>query len=165
MLRKVLFASVLAATVAAPAAAQTRVEAGAMFGWTFSDGVSGDGRLAPDGNIYDRVDPKDSFSWNLRVGVVTEGNVEFGFLYGRQESKMIISGTQERELGSMPVSNYHGYVGYNFGDVDAKVRPYVFFGLGATSYAQVNFTTVAGVARSTSSETQFSSTFGAGVKA
>jgi len=165
MLRKVLFASVLAAFVAAPAAAQTRVEAGAMFGWTFSDGVSGDAVLGGDGNLYDRVDPKDSFSWSLRFGVVTEGNVEFGFLYGRQESKMVIAGTNEREIGSFPVSNYHGYVGYNFGDVDAKVRPYLFFGLGATSYSQVDFISANGVPRSTSSETQFSTTFGTGIKA
>jgi len=166
MFRKaVLFATLLVAVAAVPARAQMRVEAGAMFGWTFSDGVSGDAVLAPDGNLYDRVDPKDSFSWNLRIGVVTEEHVEFGFLYGRQESKLLLNGTRERELGSMPVTNYHGYVGYNFGDSDAKLRPYLYFGLGATSYSAVSFTAVNGVARSTTSQTQFSSTFGAGVKA
>jgi hypothetical protein len=166
MLRKaVLFATLLVAVAAVPARAQMRVEAAATFGWTFSDGVSGDAILAGDGQLYDRVDPKDSFSWNLRLGIVTEEHVEFGFLYGRQESTMVLQGTATRELGSMPVTNYHGYVGYNFGEADAKVRPYLFFGLGATNYGQVSFTAVNGVARQTASQTQFSSTFGAGVKA
>jgi hypothetical protein len=164
MLRKVLFASLLVAVTAAPARAQVKVEAAATFGWTFSDGVSGDAILAGDGKLYDRIDPKDSFSWGLRVGVVTAEHVEFGFLYGRQESTMVIGGSNTRDIGDWPVQTYHGYVGYNFGESDAKVQPYLYFGLGATSYSAVAFTSVAGVARTTLSETQFSSTFGAGVK-
>jgi hypothetical protein len=38
--------------------------------WTFSDGVSGETTVhAPDGNFYDRIDPKDSSSWVLPVNI------------------------------------------------------------------------------------------------
>ena len=40
----------------------------------------------------------------------------------------------------MTVSSYHGYFGYNFFDSDAKARPYIFGGLGATSYGGVDYT-------------------------
>ncbi len=57
-----------------PAMAQAvRVEASVLFGWTFSDGVSGQAIRCGDGQIYDRLDPKDSASWGFDVGgYVTE---------------------------------------------------------------------------------------------
>lgn len=52
--------ALLLATV--PAFAQApKAEVGVFFGWVFSDGVSGDNFKAVDGNVYNRVDPKDSF--------------------------------------------------------------------------------------------------------
>jgi opacity protein-like surface antigen len=63
----------------------------------------------------------------------------------------------------MAVTTYHGYFAYNFGPADSPVRPYVLGGIGATSYASVPFT-FAGVSRETGGDTQFSTTWGAGVK-
>ena len=34
------------------------------------------------------------------------------------------------DVGDEKIYNYHGYVAYNFGEGDAKVRPYVLGGLG-----------------------------------
>ena len=90
-------------------------------------------------------------------------NAEVGFLFGRQESRLDVTGTNTVEVGDMAVTNYHGYFGYNFGAGDSPVRPYVFGGLGATTYGSVPFA-VGGRVGETESETQFSTTWGAGVK-
>ena len=163
MLKSVLCSLMLLSLTATQVGAQMRVEAAAGFGWTISDGVSGQGIPAGDFNVYNRVDPKDSASWNLRLGLI-EHKTEFGFLYGRQLSKLEVSGTNRKEVGDMAVSTYHGYFGYNFGEETAKLRPYLFFGLGATNYASVKFISVGGASLQTGGETQFSTTMGFGVK-
>ena len=53
---------------------------------------------------------------------------------------------------------------FNAAAPDAPVRPYLMIGFGATNYGSVDFTRGNGVAASTGSETQFSTTWGAGVK-
>jgi Outer membrane protein beta-barrel domain len=164
MIQKAVFvAAVVLLTAVAPASAQPRVEISGLVGWTFSDGVEGEPRLAVDGNIYDAVDVVDSFSWGFGIGVLATENAEVGFLYGRQESRLDVVGTNTFEVGDMAVSTYHGYFAYNFGPADAPVRPYVLGGLGATSYGSVAFTR-AGVSGETGGDTQFSSTWGAGAK-
>jgi opacity protein-like surface antigen len=164
MLRKVVWQVALIVLVAAaPAFAKPRVELSGIIGWTFSDGVTGQAVLAGDGNIYDEIDVADSFSWGFGIGVLATENAEVGFMYGRQESRLDVKGTDTVEVGDMAVSTYHGYFAYNFGAADSPVRPYVLGGIGATSYANVPFT-FAGVNRETGGETQFSTTWGAGVK-
>ena len=150
---------------AGPALAQTkRVEVSALVGWTFADGVSGDPIRAANGNTYDRVDPKDSFNWGFSVGGLATDNVEIGFLFGQQKSTLQISGTATTDLGNMSINTYHGYFAYNFGDPEGAIRPYVLAGLGATNYGGVGFTRADGSAGETASKTQFSTTWGAGVK-
>jgi hypothetical protein len=78
-------------------------------------------------------------------------------------STLSVNGTSEVEIGDMKVNNYHPYFAYNFGDSDAKVRPYVLIGLGATSYGAVAYSRNGRVGE-TDSATKFSTTWGAGVK-
>jgi len=162
MTKKILVLAALAACVSAtPALAQDeRVEVAVTVGWTFSDGVDGQNFLAGDGNVYNRLDPKDSFRWGLDVGVFTTENVQVGFMWNQQMSKLIAKGpTAESEIDDMKVNQYHGYFAYNMGDSDAAMRPYFLFGLGATSFGEVTFPS--GIH---ASNTQFSTTWGAGVK-
>ena len=156
-------AVVAASLIATPALAQSG-EASVLIGWTFSDGVSGDSILAGDGNRYDRVDPKDSFKWGFDVGAYTSDNVQVGFLFGQQVSKLTFGGTATTEVGDLKISTYHGYFAYNFGERDAPTRPYVMAGLGATHFGAVDFSTPGARVGTTGSETQFSTTWGAGVK-
>jgi opacity protein-like surface antigen len=149
---------------AGPAMAQGKVEVSGIFGWTFSDGVTGDSVTAPDGNKYNAVDLKDSMNWGLMFGVMANPNVEIGFMFNQQQSALRLEGTKVRDLGDMSINSYHGYFGYNFGDADAKLRPYILGGIGATNYGAVNYTDAAGKPGSTSGATQFSTTWGAGVK-
>ena len=123
----------------APAYAQ-RAEVSGIFGWTLSDGVEGDARLAGDGNLYDRVDPKDSVNWGFIVGFNATDNLEVGFQFGQQLTTAEISGTNTVELGDLTINSYHPYVAFNAAPPDAKVRPYLMIGLGATNYGSVSFT-------------------------
>jgi hypothetical protein len=160
----VVLASLL---VAAPAAwaQDPRVELGAVGAWNLSDGVTSEGAIrGGDGQLYNGIGPKDSFGYSLNLGYFTTEQVEVGALFSHQLSKMEITGTATRELGSWNVMNYHGYIAYNSGDFASKTRGYFLFGLGATSYSGVDFTTVAGQPRSIGGETKFSTTWGLGVK-
>jgi opacity protein-like surface antigen len=173
MLRKMTWLVAIAGMVlTAPLAAQDkRVEASFLVGWTFSDGVSTDDSVpifGEDGQPYNRVDPKDSFKWGFTAGFLATPNVEVGFQYGQQGSKLEASGevfgTPTRELGDMKVTTYHGYFNYNFLEEDSPIRPYAMFGMGATNFGSVDLNTAAFGQVSTASETQFSTTWGAGVK-
>jgi len=165
MLKHALLAAALFGASAAPVLAQEpKVEASAIFSWTFSDGVSGNNVAAGDGNIYNRLDPKDSGSFGLSIGFHVTENAEIGFMYAHQMSKLVAGGTRERELGDMGVSSYHGYFGYNFAPNSHHTVPFVYGGLGATNFSSVDTTTAAGVARTLPGESQFSTTWGGGVK-
>jgi opacity protein-like surface antigen len=149
---------------ATPALAQDpRVEVSALIGWTFSDGVDGDPVTTPEG-IYDRVDPQDSFKWGFLAGVLVTPNAEVGFQFGQQMTKLEAGGTNTREIGDMNVNTYHGYFAYNFGESDAAVRPYVMGGMGATNFSSIDYTRITGESVTIGGETQFSTTWGAGVK-
>jgi hypothetical protein len=146
-----------------PAFAQGRVEVSGFVGWSIADGVDSDPVLAGDGNIYDTIEPDDSAVYGFTVGVLVGEGAEVGFRWAQQPTKLLISGTRDLELGDMSVNSYHGYFAYNFGEPDAPMRPFVLFGLGATSYGEVSINT--GLRDfTTGGETQFSTTWGAGVK-
>jgi opacity protein-like surface antigen len=131
-----------------------RVEISGTAGWTFSDGVNVGG--LDDSPI--RVDPKDAFSWGARLGFNLTPNVEIGGLFNLQSTDLEASGVVSLSV-PQKIYNYHGYFAYNFGDSDAKARPYVLGGLGATQYGSLQ--TAAG---DIGGETQFSTTWAAGVK-
>jgi hypothetical protein len=157
-------ASFVALAASAAWAQDPRVEIGAVGAWTLSDGVEGASVLGGDGNFYNSIEPKDAFSYSLSLGFFVTPNVEIGGLFSQQKSKMVIGGTAERELGDWSVDNYHGYVAFNSGDADSAARFYFLGGLGATRYGSLSFTSVTGQAREIGGETQFSTTWGAGVK-
>jgi OprF membrane domain len=164
MFKRSMMTAVLAVLVSAGPAAAQRVEVSGLFGWTLSDGVEGDAVLAGDGNMYDTVDLKDSASWGLAFGFNTTDNMEVGFLFGQQLSSIEISGTATRDLGDLKINTYHPYVAFNGGSPGSRVRPYFLIGFGATNYSNIEFTRANGEAAETGSETQFSTTWGAGVK-
>jgi hypothetical protein len=86
-------------------------------------------------------------------------NVEIGGLFNLQSTDLEVEGFGLSATAEQKVYNYHGYLAYNFGESDAPVRPYVLGGLGATQYGGLD--TAVGT---TSGETQFSSTWAAGLK-
>jgi outer membrane protein W len=162
---KTIGVAVAAVLVTAPAWAQHegKVEASVNAGWTFSDGVGGANVILADGNAYDSIGPKDSFSWGLTLGYNFTPNWGLEFIYDQQESKLEIGGTNTLDLGDFKISNYHGAFVYSFGEESATARPYVLFGAGATSYPGLT-TSVFGTSHTTQGNTKFSGTVGLGVK-
>jgi outer membrane protein W len=159
--------AVAAVLVGGPAWAQeTRFELGGLGGWTLSDGVSTSSAiLAGDGNLYNRIDPKDSFAWSVTVGYHFTENWEIEFLYDQQQSKLEVGGTTTKEIGDFNIKGYHGAFSYHFGDERSTTRPYIFFGAGATDYPGLSFTALNGQTRTIGGNSKFSGTFGLGVKA
>ena len=133
----------MAVLAAGSASAQDpRVEISGLAGWTFSDGVTGEGTTVPGVGTFNGIEPKDSFSWGLTVGFFVSPTLEVGFLFDRQESQFQVTGTSTINIGDVGVANYHGILAHNFGESDAQVRPFVFGGLGATHYGTVSYTGV-----------------------
>jgi hypothetical protein len=165
-MRKLPWLVALGAIVwASPALAQERRgEVSVLFGWALSEGVDGDPVVAGDGNVYNRVDPKDSFKWGLSAGVLVGEGAEVGFLFGQQRSTLQARGTNTVDVGDMTVNTYHGYFAYNFLDEDDEIRPYVLVGVGATHFGSVDYTRLNGQTGTIGGVTRFSPTLGAGVK-
>lgn len=164
MLRRVVWLACLAVVLTVPLAAQEkRVEASVLFGWTFSDGVELDTPAVFPAGVFDRVDPKDSFKWSILGSVHATENFEIGFQYGQQDTQLEALGTTEIEVSDIRVSTYHGFFGYNAFGENAIVRPYAMLGFGATNFGEIDFDTTGGRV-TTTSDTQFSTTWGAGVK-
>jgi opacity protein-like surface antigen len=165
MLKRAILGAVALVALGSTAWAQTpKVEFTGLIGWSLSDGVSGDPVRALDGNTYDRVDPKDSMNFGFSFGYFVSPSAEVGFMWRRQMTEMEIAGTAVKTLGDANIDGYHGYFAYYFGDPEAKARPYVMGGLGATNYGSVSYTKADGSSSTTASNSQFSSTWGAGLK-
>ena len=168
MLKRIVAIASLASLAAVPAFAEgPKAELGVTFGWVYADGVSGNTYVVPGVGSFNRVDPKDSFGWGIDLGFFVGPNAEVGFLYANQPSKLVIGGTNgtaDKEAGNMSINTYHGTFTYNFGEGDAKVRPYIMGGLGASNFGAVDYTRANGASGSIGSSTKFSSTWGAGVK-
>jgi opacity protein-like surface antigen len=165
MMRKAMLGALMLVVLSSTAWAQSpKVEITGLFGYTLADGVSGDAYKAQNGQTYDRVDPKDSMNFGFSIGFFLSPKAEIGFLWRRQPTQIEISGTTVTNLGNINIDGYHGYGAYYFGDPEAKVHPYIMGGLGATRYGSVTYTRATGVTATTSGATQFSTTWGAGVK-
>jgi hypothetical protein len=165
MFRKTVFVTlaVIAVSASTSWAQSPRVEISGTAGWTFSDGVSGQAVDVPGVGVFNRIDPKDAFSWGARFGYNLSDNMEIGFLFDQQATDLDIGGTTTVTFGSLNVNNYHGYFAYNVGDYDAPIRPYILFGLGATQYGTVGVN-LGGQQHDVSGNTRFSGTLAAGLK-
>jgi hypothetical protein len=146
------------AIAASSFAQEKRVEVNPFFGYTLSDGVTVDPFTA-GGQVYDSINPKSGISYGVQFGVFVTENIEVGFLWDQQESKLEAKNGTATEFTDMTNSNYHGIFTYNWGDEDAPARPFLFGGLGATTFAPADIQ-----GQAIDSDTRFSSTWGGGVK-
>jgi hypothetical protein len=149
----------LLAMIAVPAFAQARAEASFNIGYTFSDGVSFANAVPVNGGVANRADPRDSVSFGLGVGFFVNPQAEVEFMWNRQPTKLDVTGTGPKLSGDMKVDTYHGNFVYNLGEEDAKTRPFIYIGLGASNYGDATFP-----ARTIPGQTKFSWALGAGVK-
>ena len=144
-------------------AQSSKFEISAVAGWTFSDGVDGPAVAVPGEGTFNRIDPKDSFSWGLRFGYLLTENHEIGALFDMQPTQLELSGTGTATLGDINIFNYHAYYAYTFLNIDAVARPYLLIGLGATNFSSVDVT-LGDTPQSVGGSTEFSGTLAGGVK-
>jgi hypothetical protein len=163
MRRVVAWAFLINLVVAGTAAAQLKFEASVFGGYTWAEGVKGKDFLADNGQIYNGASSSNSGSFGLSFGVA-EGHGEYGFLYRRQFGQFQVSGTTTTKIGDMATDNYHGYLTYYLGDPKGKVHFYLSGGVGMTHFAAVTFVSTAGSTVTLAGRSEFSPTFGAGVR-
>lgn len=152
----------LMVSIASTASAQ-RVEAGFGIGYTASEGVTSDARPLL-GQVYDSLEVESGASFHFNFGVFFNDHMQGEFLFARQNSRLLAEGpSASLDVSELAVYNYHFNFVYNWGERDAKVRPYAFGGLGATNYS-FGANLISGSTGDLPGETRFSSTWGGGVK-
>lgn len=162
MLRRIAITVTAVLLTAAPAQAQ-RVEASFSYGYTASEGIDTDNRTLI-GQLLDSIDVESGSGFNFTLGVFATDQMEIEFLWARQSSNLVADGPGGTlDLSELDVDNYHVNFVYNWGARDARVRPFLFGGVGATKYSFGDF--LPAVSSDTiESETRFSTTWGGGVK-
>lgn len=161
MVRTVILTVLLAVGFSTMVAAQGRIEVTPYVGYTLSEGVQFNPQNV-GGVLIDELVPRSGFSYGVQADY-TAGNWAVGFQFADQLSELEVGSPEVSPaldvVTDMNVRNYHGMFTYLFGRGGDQIRPYMFLGLGATSYG---FDEIMG--NSVDSETRFSSTWGGGVK-
>lgn len=162
MLRRIALITAAVLVTAAPALAQ-RVEVSFSYGYTASEGIETDTRPIA-GVFLDAIDVESGSGFNATFGVFFTEQMEIEFLWARQASNLLANGPSgSLNLSETDIDNYHVNFVYNWGAADARVRPFLFGGVGATKYSFGDFLP-GGTSDTIDSETRFSSTWGGGVK-
>lgn len=167
MMKRAGFVILMAFTIGAASmsAQEVALVVSGFGGFSGVEGIKGKDFQAANGEIYNQASPKKSGHYGASFGVVG-GNGEYGFMFRRQMSQLTVSGpTATTLLGDMNIDNYHGYLAYYFGDPDKKWHPYALVGAGATNFGRVDFTMVTGGTATLAGRTEFTATFGAGLRA
>jgi opacity protein-like surface antigen len=165
MLRRIAAVTAGILLVSVPAYAQ-RFDASFSGGYTTSEGVNVN-ESTLSGLVFESIEVKSGGSFNLTFGVYATPNVLIEFLYSRQSSKLQAKGQgfSDFDIADLNVDNYHVNFVYHWGAGDARVRPFALAGLGASYYSPGNSLVAGFEDRQLDGNTQFSWTFGAGVKA
>jgi outer membrane protein W len=145
----VAFAVVAMLLATAPARAQSW-EASALFGFTPSASID---RRA--GELSD-LDIGGGYTWGFQGARLFTPTWGAEVMWTQQASALEVgTAAGKADLFTMTVRQLHGNVVYHLGRPDAKWRPFVFGGLGATFFS----------ADTVASETKFALDVGGGVKA
>jgi hypothetical protein len=124
-------------------------EASGLIGFTPSVDLE---RQAPE---VDNVAIGGGLTWTLQLARFFSPNWGAQVQWSRQSSSLDITADGESaSLFSITAVQWHGDVVYQFGATDARVRPFAFGGLGATTFSADDLVT----------ETKLSLGFGGGVK-
>lgn len=122
-------AALLLAITAADSAAQQRIEIQPFFGGRFGGSFDVSAPL-PGGFRIANVDFESGPAYGFTFGYFVTQTVQLEFLLSRQDTGIEINGLK---ISDASHTQYHGNVLFHFGDDDSKVRPYVFFGMGASN--------------------------------
>jgi opacity protein-like surface antigen len=140
---------------------EPKIELIPFIGYTFSEGVNVEPVDIGNGETVDRLTPASALSYGGEFDLLLGANLYVGFNFSQQDSSLEarVEGAGKRTYTDIAVRNYHGILGYNFGDSDETIRPFFFGGLGATQYSPSDIQ-----GQSVNGSTRFSTTWGGGVK-
>lgn len=148
--------------VASNASAQ-RIEASVNVGYGASEGITSDQRPLL-GEQYDTLAVDSGASTNFSFGMFFTEQMEGEFLWARQNSRLQADGPAGKlPLSELTVYNYMFNFVFNWGTREARVRPYLFGGIGATNYS-FGENLLIGSTGDLGDETQFSTNWGGGLK-
>ena len=164
MIRRIAAVVIAIWAISAPLSAQKRFEVSFSGGYTTAEGVKFDDRLI-QGFLVNEAEVKSGPTFNLTGGFYATPQALIEFMYARQSSKLAANGPgiTPIDVSDLNIDTYHVNFVYNWGEEDAPLRPYAFVGVGATHYGFGNIL-LTGVNGKISGNTQFSTTWGAGVK-
>ena len=160
-------ALVAVGVVRAQAQDPPRVEIAFETGYTASEGIQTRRRESSEGRSTTISTSRAARISGFLAGVYVTPNAEVEFLWNRQLSQFDASNPAPSQLlADVSVDNYHGNFVYNWFESDAKVRPFLFGGIGATHYSPGDPVSLPKVTSATGidSATKFSFTWGGGVK-
>jgi len=172
--RAALLCLFLAMFSVAAFAQDEKVELSGSVGYTATSGFTID-PIVIGGTTINKIGVDSGFAYNFQADFLFGENSAFGFMFASQKSKLSYRGTSlgvggtsgTTTIADMTVNNYQFPFTYNFLDSDAKVRPFLYFGLGWTQFnpgtAQVG-KAILGANHDLESNNQFSASFGGGVK-
>ena len=128
--RRVFVATTLLLTIAAAdSAAQQRWEVQPFFGGRFGGGFDVDAP-AHGGFRLAEIDFESGPAYGFTAGFFVSQMVELEFLLSRQQTGIEADGVK---ISDASHTQYHGNVVFHFTDEDAKVRPFVLLGFGAST--------------------------------
>jgi len=157
----------LVAAGAVAASAQPQVEVAFETGYTASEGIKASEPRIIGGSAYNDLDIKSGGNIGFTFGVLFTDNAEVEFLWNRQFSTFSAGNPAPSvDLADVSVDNFFGNFVYNWFEREAKVRPFMFVGIGATHYAPGEPVALPKITSATSidSATKFAWTLGGGVK-
>jgi len=149
----------------APGMSAQTVEVSASAGFTSASGVTSS-QASLLGQLYDEVTLGSGGSFTFTAGGFLSDRLEIEFLFSKQSSEFGVDGPAgDLALSELTLFNYHGNLVYHWGERDARMRPFVLGGFGATTDSFGDLLLPA-TATSTGFDgsTRFSSTWGGGVK-
>jgi hypothetical protein len=112
-----------------------RVEVQPFVGYRFGGGFDV-GQNTPEGTRPIALNIESGFTWGGTVGVLFADVWEAEFMWSRQDSALSAEtiGFPKTTLFNMNVNQFQGNVLIHIADSDAKLIPYVVFGLGTTVF-------------------------------
>ena len=149
MSRATLATAVVAILASCPPAWAQSWEASGLVGYTPSTSLENRARELTG------LDVGGGFTWGLQAGRLFTPRWGAEVLWTRQSSALkLATDAGSAELFTMAVRQLHGDIVYHLGSPEARLRPFVFGGLGATFFSADHL----------ESETKFSFGLGAGIK-
>jgi hypothetical protein len=136
-MRKISFAVFAIFLVfAAPSVFAQNIEVGGYVGGKFTGGVD----LST--TIFDRIEVDNSATYGITLGYLLGEHAEVEFQWDHANAGTRLeprSGGPSAKIFNLTQNQYMGNFLFHFKDREQKVRPYLFFGLGASNLAPDRF--------------------------